>query len=215
MSNILSARIIGRPTRSRSSARRRASLKLVESATQTRTRGISSLSIGFKPPVYPARARTPFSTKDARRRTSALWARTQGSLSRYILVSPTDPLHPLRMSHPSVQQDESADDREPNSKLEPLNSKRYSGPIEFEIDLEARRGRLSVPCESAWNEDPVFGVIGIQSGPSRQWVHSGFREVGDAGNGDDRENPSRVFVQKKPIKGDLPRASRSMEQATP
>jgi len=104
------------------------------------------------------------------------------------------------MSHPSVQQDESADDREPNSKLEPLNSKRYSGPIEFEIDVEARRGRLSVPCELAWNEDPVFGVIGIQSGPSRQWVHSGFREVGDAGNGDDRENPSRVFVQKKPIK---------------
>ena len=26
-------------------------------------------------------------------------------------------------------------------------------------------GQLSVLCVSAWNKDPVFGVIGIQSGP--------------------------------------------------
>ena len=31
-------------------------------------------------------------------------------------------------------------------------------------------------CESAWNKDPVFGVIGIQSGPPGRRVHSGFRE---------------------------------------
>jgi hypothetical protein len=53
-------------------------------------------------------------------------------------------------------------------------------------------------CESAWNKDPVFGVIGIQSGPPGRWVHSGFRggyggQVGDAVSGDDREDPSGVF----------------------
>src|SRR4051812_27920489 len=53
-------------------------------------------------------------------------------------------------------------------------------------------------CESAWNKDPVFGVIGIQSGPPGRWVHSGLRggyggQVGDAGGGDDREDPSGVF----------------------
>src|SRR5438094_7895246 len=53
-------------------------------------------------------------------------------------------------------------------------------------------------CESAWNKDPVFGMIGIQSGPPGRWVHSGFRggyggQVGDAGRGDDREDPSGVF----------------------
>jgi hypothetical protein len=26
-------------------------------------------------------------------------------------------------------------------------------------------GRGGFTCESAWNKDPVFGVIGIQSGP--------------------------------------------------
>jgi hypothetical protein len=60
-------------------------------------------------------------------------------------------------------------------------------------------------CEPAWNKDPVFGVIGIQSGPPGQWVHSGFHgghgsQAGNAGSEDDREDPSRVFVQKKPIK---------------
>ena len=60
-------------------------------------------------------------------------------------------------------------------------------------------------CESAWDKDPVFGVIGIQSGPPGRWVHSGFRggyagQVGDAGSGDDREDPSGYFAQNKPIK---------------
>jgi hypothetical protein len=64
----------------------------------------------------------------------------------------------------------------------------------------------------AWNKDPVFGVIGIQSGPPGQWVHSGFRgghgsQVGDAGSGDDREDPSRVFRSEEANQGDLPRVS--------
>ena len=48
-------------------------------------------------------------------------------------------------------------------------------------------------------------MIGIQSGPPGRWVHSGFRggyggQVGDAGSGDDREDPSGDFAQNKPIK---------------
>ncbi|MGY3698800.1 hypothetical protein ACVIGA_008942 [Bradyrhizobium sp. USDA 3240] len=34
-------------------------------------------------------------------------------------------------------------------------------------------------CVSAWNKDPVFGVIGIQSGP-RDKGHSGFHRVMEA-----------------------------------
>src|SRR3954470_15643003 len=41
-------------------------------------------------------------------------------------------------------------------------------------DLAAVQAALSQPwsngCESAWNKDPVFGVIGIQSGPRGQRV---------------------------------------------
>ena len=29
----------------------------------------------------------------------------------------------------------------------------------------AAQGLTSYDCEQAWNKDPVFGVIGIQSGP--------------------------------------------------
>src|SRR5438132_6392318 len=68
------------------------------------------------------------------------------------------------------------------------------------------------PCESAWNKDPVFGVIGIQSGPPGRWVHSGFRggyggQVGDAGSGYDREDPSGVFRPEQADQDDLPRFS--------
>jgi hypothetical protein len=52
-------------------------------------------------------------------------------------------------------------------------------------------------CESAWNKDPVFGVIGIQSGPPGRRVHSNFRggyggQVGDAGSGD-ADSASRCY----------------------
>src|SRR5215471_19017162 len=64
-------------------------------------------------------------------------------------------------------------------------------------------------CEYAWNKDPVFGVIGIQSGPPRRRVHSGFRggcggQVGDAGSGDDREDSSGVFRPEQADQDDLP-----------
>ena len=52
-------------------------------------------------------------------------------------------------------------------------------------------------CESAWNKDPVFGVIGIQSRPRGLRVHTGFHDFGsrgwDADCGDDWEDPPRVF----------------------
>jgi hypothetical protein len=52
-------------------------------------------------------------------------------------------------------------------------------------------------CVSACNKDPVFGVIGIQSGPRGLRVHTGFHDYGsrgwDAGCGDDCEDSPRVF----------------------
>ncbi len=71
---------------------------------------------------------------------------------------------------------------------------------------------MEAVCESAWNKDPVFGVIGIQSGPRGRRVHSGFHgghggRVGDAGSGDDREDPSGVFRAEEADQGDLPRVS--------
>jgi hypothetical protein len=55
-------------------------------------------------------------------------------------------------------------------------------------------------------------VIGIQSGPPGRWVHSGFRvgcggQVGDAGSGDNREDPSGVFRSEEANQDDLPRVS--------
>ena len=40
--------------------------------------------------------------------------------------------------------------------------------------IGVRTAAAGDPCESAWNKDPVFGVIGIQSGPRGRRVHSGF-----------------------------------------
>src|ERR1700730_16375490 len=49
-------------------------------------------------------------------------------------------------------------------------------------------------CVSAWNKDPLFGVIGIQSGPrdkGPQWLPSSHGSRGwDAGGGNDCEDPS-------------------------
>src|SRR4051812_31236936 len=62
------------------------------------------------------------------------------------------------------------------------------------------------------NKDPVFGVIGIQSGPREQRVHSGFHggqgsRFGDAGSGDDRKDPSGLFRAEEADQGDLPGVS--------
>ena len=56
---------------------------------------------------------------------------------------------------------------------------------------------LQATCVSAWNKDPVFGVIGIQSGPRGLRVHTGFHDYGsrgwDADCGDDCEDSPGVF----------------------
>src|SRR5438105_820441 len=67
-------------------------------------------------------------------------------------------------------------------------------------------------CESAWNKDPVSGVIGIQSGPPGRRVHNGFHgehggRVGDANRGDDCQGSSGLFHSQEADQGDLPRAS--------
>src|SRR4051794_33230013 len=78
----------------------------------------------------------------------------------------------------------------------PLRTRSMPCPIIERETCSRPEGRTS--CESAWNKDPVFGVIGIQSGPPGRWVHSGLRggyggQVGDAGGGDYCEDPSGVF----------------------
>jgi hypothetical protein len=99
--------------------------------------------------------------------------------------------------------------------LEPLYctaGNQMSSRLEIAIAVLARMADAEALCESAWNKAPVLGVIGIQSGPPEQWVHSGFHrgdgsQVGDAGSGDDREDPSRVFRSEEANQDDLPRAS--------
>jgi antirestriction protein ArdC len=64
-------------------------------------------------------------------------------------------------------------------------------------------------CESAWNKDPVFGVIGIQSGPRGRRDQIGFHgghgsRWGDAGSGDNRKDPASFFRPAEGGQGDLP-----------
>jgi hypothetical protein len=49
-------------------------------------------------------------------------------------------------------------------------------------------------CKSAWNKDPVSGVIGIQSGPPGRRVHNGFH--GEHGS------PKIRFALDSPLEGD-------------
>jgi hypothetical protein len=52
-------------------------------------------------------------------------------------------------------------------------------------------------CESACKKDPLFGVIGVQSGPPNRGSTLASMILGsrgwDAGRGDDCKDPSRVF----------------------
>src|SRR4029077_2713757 len=65
-------------------------------------------------------------------------------------------------------------------------------------------------CESAWNKDPVFGVIGIQSAPRGRGSTVASMILGsrgwDADFGNDCEDPSRVFCTRQVDQIDLPRA---------
>ena len=48
----------------------------------------------------------------------------------------------------------------------PWDASYYDGPAPWDIGQpQPAIVRLASECESAWNKDPVFGVIGIQSGP--------------------------------------------------
>ena len=53
------------------------------------------------------------------------------------------------------------------------------------------------PCESACKKDPLFGVIGFQSGPRHRGSTLASMILGsrgwDAGRGDDCKDPPRVF----------------------
>src|SRR3954466_12391175 len=67
-------------------------------------------------------------------------------------------------------------------------------------------------CESAWNKDPVFGVIGIQTGPRGRRVHNGSHgghgsRVWGGDSGDDWEDPAGLFCPGEADQGDLPRVS--------
>ena len=48
---------------------------------------------------------------------------------------------------------------------------------------KAAPGGTMLGCGSAWNKDPVFGVIGIQSGPRRQRVGFALRALDQRGDG--------------------------------
>ena len=79
--------------------------------------------------------------------------------------------------------------------------------LETQAKRLKRRYCKSVMCVSAWNKDPVFGVIGIQSGPPGLRVHTGFQDYGsrgwDADCGDDCEDPPGVFCTGQVDQGDL------------
>jgi transposase len=109
-----------------------------------------------------------------------------------------------------------------------MHSKKWSWLKAWAMQIARRRGmkkaivalarrlavimhRIWVDCVSAWNKDPIFGVIGIQSGPrdkGPQWLPPSHGSRGwDAGGGDDCEDPSRLFCSWSADQGDLPRAS--------
>jgi transposase len=67
---------------------------------------------------------------------------------------------------------------------------------------------IAATCGSAWNKDPAFGVIGVQSGPLWRRVHNGLLLEGglvwDAGCGNDCKDPARLFSTQEVDQGDLP-----------
>jgi predicted ATPase len=93
-----------------------------------------------------------------------------------------------------------------------------AGLIEKAAGLWGKAGQRSLECESACKKDPVFGVIGIQSGPQHRGptlasVIHGSRGW-DAGCGDDCEDSPRVFCTWQVDQGDLSRAESLTEGRT-
>ncbi|MGC1890873.1 MAG: recombinase family protein, partial [Stellaceae bacterium] len=91
-----------------------------------------------------------------------------------------------------------------------LQNRIYRGEIVH--NQQSYLGEHKPICKSAWNKDPVSGVIGIQSGPPGRRVHNGFHgehggQVGDADCGDDCQGSSGLFHSPEADQGDLPRVS--------
>jgi transposase InsO family protein len=67
----------------------------------------------------------------------------------------------------------------------------------FMKTLKVEAVYLMAYCESACNKDPLFGVIGFQSGPRNRGSTLASMILGsrgwDAGRGDDCKDPPRVF----------------------
>jgi len=73
----------------------------------------------------------------------------------------------------------------------------WVGNSNFTVNDVTTGQTFSSGCESACNKDPLFGVIGIQSGPQHRGPTVASMILGsrgwDAGRGDDWEDSSRVF----------------------
>src|SRR6186997_2552521 len=73
----------------------------------------------------------------------------------------------------------------------------------------------SMGCDSACKKDPLFGVIGIQTGPRHRGPTLVSMVLGsrgwDAGRGDDCKNTPGVFQAGQADQGDLPGAGRFAE----
>src|SRR4026208_882656 len=75
--------------------------------------------------------------------------------------------------------------------------------------------KMAQNCDSACKKDPLFGVIGIQTGPRHRGPTLVSMVLGsrgwDAGRGDDCKNTPGVFQEGQADQGDLPGAGRFAE----
>lgn len=75
--------------------------------------------------------------------------------------------------------------------------------------------KMGLECDSACKKDPLFGVIGIQTGPRHRGPTLVSMVLGsrgwDAGRGDDCKNTPGVFQAGQADQGDLPGAGRFAE----
>src|SRR4051812_42242824 len=100
----------------------------------------------------------------------------------------------------------------PNASAATANNNVKNLHIQTSLGNVAHLAKKRFACESAWNKDPVFGVIGIQTGPRGRRVHSGFHgghgsRFWDADSGDDCKDPAGLLCPGEADQGDLPRVS--------